>query len=127
MESNANSSSNPSSNSNKAKIRIEVSYALPQEQEIVSINAELGITALQAIQSSGLLEKYADIELIKKNKIGIFGKLTKPAQVLREGDRVEIYRPLIADPKEVRRRRAAEGKRMKKGGGNLSDEENMKK
>ncbi len=103
------------------KIKIEISYALPQEQEIVAINAEPGITAMQAIELSGLLEKFPDIELIKKNKMGIFGKLTKPTQVLREGDRVEIYRPLIADPKEVRRRRAAQGKQMKKGGGDLPD------
>ncbi len=108
-----------------SKIKIEVSYALPDEQEIVALNAELGITVMQAIQSSGLLEKYADIELIKQNKIGIFGKLIKPTQVLREGDRVEIYRPLIADPKEVRRRRAAQGKRMKKGGGDLAEGEKV--
>ena len=50
------------------------------------------------------------------NQIGIFGKLTQLDHVMRERDRIEIYRPLIADPKEIRRQRALEGKVMKKGG-----------
>ena len=63
-----------------------------------------------------MLEKYPEIDLAA-NKLGIFGKLAKADTVLRDRDRIEIYRPLIADPKEVRRRRAEEGKVMKKGGG----------
>ena len=55
------------------------------------------------------------------NKIGVFGKLSKLDAELRHLDRVEIYRPLIADPKEVRRQRAAEGKMMKKGGGDIAE------
>ncbi|MDX1811919.1 MAG: RnfH family protein, partial [Gammaproteobacteria bacterium] len=87
------------------------------EQVIHALEVEEGTTVKELIELSGLLEKYPDIELNKTNKIGIFGKLTKPDTVLREKDRVEIYRPLIADPKEIRRKRAAAGKEMKKGAG----------
>ncbi len=107
-------------------IKVEVAYALPQEQVILELEMPRGCTLMEAIEHSGILERYPDIEVMKKNKVGIFGRLSKPAQELREGDRVEIYRPLIADPKEVRRRRAAEGKRMKKGGGDLPEEEKTK-
>ena len=64
---------------------------------------------------SGIIKKFPEIDL-DKNQIGIFGKLSQLDHVMRERDRVEIYRPLIADPKEIRRQRAAEGKVMKKGG-----------
>jgi putative ubiquitin-RnfH superfamily antitoxin RatB of RatAB toxin-antitoxin module len=97
-------------------LRIEVCYALPEKQELVSLRLPEGTTLQQALESSGLLEKYPDIDL-KKNKFGIYAKLSKPDTVLRDRDRVEIYRPLIADPKEVRKQRAAEGKVMKKGAG----------
>ena len=101
--------------SDNQKIHVEVAYALPDEQHLLSLNVDIGSTAEKAIQLSGLLEHYADIDLGNTNKIGIFGKLVKLDRVLKEGDRVEIYRPLIADPKEVRRKRAAEGKVMTKG------------
>lgn len=97
-------------------INVEVCYALPVKQELVSVKLPTGSTLVQALESSGLLQKYPDIDL-KKNKFGIFAKLSKPDAVLRDRDRVEIYRPLIADPKEVRKQRAAEGKVMKKGAG----------
>jgi uncharacterized protein len=99
-------------------INIELVYALPQEQNLMRLQVPQGTTVAEAITESGLLEKYPDIDLAK-NKLGIFGKLTKQDVKLREKDRVEIYRPLIADPKEVRRQRAEEGKAMKKGGGNI--------
>lgn len=102
--------------SESQNIMVEIAYALPQQQLILPINVPVGTTAEQAIQRSGILEKFPEIDLTQ-NKIGIFGKLTKMDTPLREMDRVEIYRPLIADPKEVRRQRAAEGKVMKKGGG----------
>jgi putative ubiquitin-RnfH superfamily antitoxin RatB of RatAB toxin-antitoxin module len=70
----------------------------------------------RAIEASGLLQKHPEIDIAKTNKLGIFAKLVKADTVLRDRDRVEIYRPLIADPKEVRRKRE-EGKVMKKGGG----------
>lgn len=97
-------------------IMVEVAYALPKQQLIVPVNVTEGATAEAAIIASGIMEKFPEIDLTV-NKIGIFGKLTKLDTVLRDLDRVEIYRPLIADPKEVRRQRAAEGKVMKKGGG----------
>lgn len=97
-------------------LKIEVCYALPQKQELVSVKLPAGATLQQALEASGLLAKYPEIDL-KKNKFGVFAKLSKPDTVLRDRDRVEIYRPLIADPKEVRKQRAAEGKVMKKGAG----------
>ena len=109
----------------KNTIKVEVAYALPDEQVIIPIEVEAGTTAEQAIILSDILSSYPEIDIARDNKIGIFGKLSKAATELRNGDRVEIYRPLIADPKEVRRRRAAEGKRMSKGGGSLDDESNQ--
>ena len=103
-------------------ISIEVCYPLPQKQELVSLQLPLGSTLLQALEASGLLQKYPEIDL-KKNKFGVFAKLSKAESVLRDKDRVEIYRPLIADPKEVRKQRAAEGKVMKKGAGDADTPE----
>lgn len=97
-------------------MNIEVVYALPGKQEIVIQKLPQGTTVRQAIEASGVLLKHPEIDLTK-NKLGIFAKLTKPDALLRDQDRVEIYRPLIADPKEVRKQRAAEGKIMKKGAG----------
>jgi hypothetical protein len=102
-------------------IRIEIAYALPGEQILKSVQLAPDTTAEQAIRQSGVLEKHPEIDLAK-NKIGIFGKLAKLDTVLRDKDRVEIYRPLIADPKEVRKKRAEEGKVMKKGGGDAPAE-----
>lgn len=102
------------------KIDIEVVYALPHEQALLRQQVLPGTTVKEAIQASGLLQKYPEIDLAT-SKLGIFGKLTKPDTVLREKDRIEIYRPLIADPKEVRRKRAEEGKVMKKGGGDAAE------
>jgi len=95
---------------------IEVCYALPAKQELVRVKLPAGATLAQAVEASGLLHKYPEIDL-KKNKFGIYAKLSKADALLRDRDRVEIYRPLIADPKEVRKQRAAEGKVMKKGAG----------
>ena len=96
-------------------INIEVIYALPHEQVLLKVQAALGATVAEAVRLSGVLEKHPEIDL-EKNKLGIYGKLSKADAVLRDKDRVEIYRPLIADPKEIRRQRAQEGKIMKKGG-----------
>lgn len=97
-------------------LNVEVCYALSSKQELVRVKLSEGATVLQALEASGLLAKYPEIDL-KKNKFGVFAKLSKLDAVLRDRDRVEIYRPLIADPKEVRKQRAAEGKVMKKGAG----------
>jgi hypothetical protein len=97
-------------------LQVDVVYALPERQEVVAVSLPAGSTLGQAIEASGLLTRHPEIDLAK-NKLGVFAKLAKPDTVLRDRDRVEIYRPLIADPKQVRKQRAAEGKVMKKGGG----------
>ncbi len=101
-------------------ITVEVAYALPHEQIIIPVNVAPNTTAEAAVMASNILVKFPEIDL-NVNKIGLFGKLTKLDTPLRHLDRVEIYRPLIADPKEVRRQRAADGKVMKKGGGELAE------
>lgn len=103
----------------QSEITVEVAYALPDKQLIIPVMVQVGTTAEKAIQVSGILSKFPEIDLAE-NKVGIFGKATKLDTVLRHLDRVEIYRPLIADPKEVRKQRAADGKIMKKGGGDLA-------
>ena len=102
-------------------INVEVVYPLSQKQELFAVKLPSGSTVRQAIEASGILSKYPEIDLTK-NKLGIYAKLAKPDAVLRDRDRVEIYRPLIADPKEVRKQRAAEGKVMKKGAGEQEGE-----
>ena len=97
-------------------IEIEVVYALPHHQDIVKLSLPEGATAREAVENSGLMLKYPEIDLGGLNKLGIYAKPTRPDTVLREHDRVEIYRPLIADPKAVRKKRAEEGKVMKRGG-----------
>ena len=101
------------------KINIEVVYALPHEQTLLRVQVTAGCTALEAIHLSGILSKYPSID-ITKSKLGIFGKLIKPETILRSQDRIEIYRPLLADPKEIRRQRTEAGKAMKKGGGEIA-------
>jgi putative ubiquitin-RnfH superfamily antitoxin RatB of RatAB toxin-antitoxin module len=102
-------------------IQVEVTYAKPERQEIVSVKLPEGSTIQQAIEASGLAQRHPEID-VAKAKVGIYGKLSKMDTVVRARDRIEIYRPLIADPKEVRKQRAAEGKTMKKGGGTDVDE-----
>jgi uncharacterized protein len=98
-------------------INVEVSYALPHRHELVKLVLPAGATVEDAVKASGLLTKYPDIEPDGANKVGIYAKLTKLDAELRDRDRVEIYRPLIADPKAVRKKRAEEGKATRKGGG----------
>lgn len=100
------------------KILVEVAYAKPETQAIIPLSVKKGTTIEEAIKLSGVLDAFPEIDLAV-NRVGVFSKLGKLDQVLREKDRVEIYRKLIADPKEVRKQRAAEGKKMKKGGGSL--------
>jgi uncharacterized protein len=98
------------------QISVEVVYALRDRQKVVTVPLNAGATVREAVERSGMLGEFPEIDLAV-NKFGIWNKLAKTDAVLRDHDRVEIYRPLIADPKEVRRQRAAEGKVMKKGGG----------
>lgn len=95
------------------QILVEVAYAEPDRQRIISLMVENGATAEQAIIRSGILTEFPQIDL-GTNKIGIFGKAASLQSPLRARDRVEIYRPLLADPKAIRRKRAAEGRDMKK-------------
>ena len=98
-------------------LQVEVALALPERQELVVLQVAPGTTARQAAELSGLLASLPSLDAAPL-KLGIFGKAVKDDALLREHDRVEIYRPLIADPKTVRRQRAEAGKQMKKGGGN---------
>jgi len=88
----------------KKQLRIEVAYALREEQVLVSLEMEEGTTVLQAIERSRILARFPDVE-IARERVGVFGKVVTLDTPLRDGDRVEIYRPLEADPKEARRRR----------------------
>ncbi|MDC9594588.1 RnfH family protein [Xenorhabdus sp. IM139775] len=88
-----------------SEINIEVIYALPERQYLRNVKVPQGATVEQAIVASGLLTLRNDIDLTK-NKVGIYSRPAKLTDTLEEGDRVEIYRPLIADPKEMRRKRA---------------------
>ncbi|SET48124.1 hypothetical protein SAMN05216412_10758 [Nitrosospira multiformis] len=86
-------------------IDIEVVYVLPEKQIVRQMNLPEGTTVEQAVKLSGILPRFPEIDLLK-NKLGIYGKLVAPTTVLRNRDRVEIYRPLRVDPKEARRKRA---------------------
>lgn len=92
--------------SEEQTIQVEVAYALPERQAIIPLQVLPGTTALQAAQRSGIVERFAGLDL-ENARLGVFGKLVAADQVLQEGDRVEIYRPLKADPKEARKARAA--------------------
>ena len=96
------------------EMKIEVAYARPDLQKIIELNVAVGSTIAEAIRQSKIIEYFPEIDLAR-NKVGIFGKLAKLDAVLRDQDRVEIYRLLIADPKESRRKRAERGKLKKKG------------
>ena len=84
---------------------IQLCYALPEQAVVIDLDIEVGCTLEQAIGQSGLLTQFPEIDL-RHNKIGIYGKLKPLDTVARDGDRIEIYRPLRADPMESRRRRA---------------------
>ncbi len=92
-------------------ITVEVAYALPEEQKIISLDVAEQSTAYDVVVQSGICDAFPDIDLAAA-KMGIFGKaIAKPKeQALQEGDRIEIYRPLLIDPKESRKARAAKAK-----------------
>ena len=96
----------------KSYIFVEVAYALSERQQIIGLQVPLGTTAFNAVKNSGIIDEFSNID-IENSKMGIFGKrlgekgLKSPKEyVLKNMDRVEIYRPLILDPKEIRRLRA---------------------
>lgn len=87
-----------------ALLSIEVCYALPHEQALISVELPQGATLQQALERSGILKRYPQIDLTQQ-KVGVFGKFKPLDTVLADHDRVEIYRPLIVDPKAARQRR----------------------
>ena len=97
-----------------AMINVEVAYALPQRQQILTVEVEEGTSVFDAVELSGIVRLFPEIDLATA-KMGVFGKVvSKPHDTpLAEGDRVEIYRPLIIDPKQVRKQRAERAKAEK--------------
>ena len=89
----------------KGLLRVEIAYALSESQVLIALEMEEGATIRQAIERSGILVRFPGIDLARQS-VGIFGKTARLDTALRDGDRVEIYRSLIADPREARRRRA---------------------
>ena len=90
-------------------LTLEVVYGLPERQKIMVVQVSSGTTVEQAIVQSGIMQYFDDIDL-HKNAVGIWNKTCKLTDQPRNGDRIEIYRPLIADPKEIRRKRAERAK-----------------
>lgn len=90
-------------------INIEIAFALPTKQTLLALQMESGLSVEQAIQRSGILDTHTEIDL-NVNKVGIWNRTCKLRDIPQNGDRIEIYRPLIADPKESRRRRAEKAK-----------------
>lgn len=92
-------------------IHIEVAYAQPQRQLILQLEVPRGTTAIEAVRLSGIEEQFPEI-VLGRNRLGVFGKLCKDDRPLNPGDRVEIYRPLLVDPRDARRELAAAGRSM---------------
>lgn len=90
-------------------IHVEVVYALPHEQRIFMLVVKEAMTVEEIIVQSGVLELYPEIDL-SKNKVGVFSRNVKLDSTVQDKDRIEIYRPLLADPKEIRRKRAEQAK-----------------
>ena len=97
------------SENSQQTINIEVVYGVPTEQALLAVSVPQGVTVEEAIRHSGMLQRFDDIDL-SVNAVGIWNRTCKLHDVPRDGDRIEIYRPLIADPKEVRRLRAEKAK-----------------
>ena len=93
-----------------AKLSIDVCYALPDAQTLIAVELPAGATVQQAIDASGMLARHPEIDLAKQ-KVGVFGKIRPLDATLADHDRVEIYRPLIVDPKAARQRRVDKTRR----------------
>lgn len=92
--------------SEQVDMTVEVAYATPDKQVIVPLRVTRGCTAIEAVNASAIADQFDGLD-VSSAKLGVFGQLVPVDRELREGDRVEIYRPLIADPKQVRKERAA--------------------
>lgn len=103
-------------------LSLEVAYALPDKQALIAFSVIEGSSVEQAIEASGVLQQFPEIDLVKL-KVGIWNRTCRLTDLPKTGDRIEIYRPLIADPKQVRRLRAerakAEGRAEKVTGGRV--------
>lgn len=104
-----------------AKTKIEIAYATPQKQVILEREVKPGTSIREVVKQSGINQHFPEIDL-ENCKLGIFSKPVAADYELSDGDRIEIYRPLIADPKEIRRQRAAQGLKTKKGGGAINQD-----
>ena len=104
-------------------IRVEVAYALSEKQRIVKLDVPNGTTALQAVSMSQLDEVFEELVVGPDIKLGVWGKAVTGDRVLTAGERVEIYRPLLVDPKEVRKARAARAKAAREAGDQASEAE----
>jgi putative ubiquitin-RnfH superfamily antitoxin RatB of RatAB toxin-antitoxin module len=91
------------------QISIEVAYAMPDKQALLEVVIEQGTSVEQAILASGIIKRFPQIDL-SKDKVGIWNRTCKLSDFPKNGDRIEVYRPLIADPKEARRLRAEKAK-----------------
>ena len=89
----------------EGRLKVEVGYALPQRQVLLTVEVEPGTTVHDAIHQSGIAVRFPNLD-VGKSALGVFGKRVKPDTLVKDGDRIEIYRPLIADPKALRRARA---------------------
>ncbi|TXX99379.1 RnfH family protein [Vibrio mimicus] len=106
---------------NSEMIQVEVVYALPHEQRVLKLVVEQSATVEEIIRTSGILQMYPEIDLAV-NKVGIFSRNVKLDAKVRDKDRIEIYRPLLADPKDIRRKRAEQAKAAA-AQANVADEE----
>lgn len=88
------------------KISVEVAYATPMRQKIIALQVDMDCSILDAVQQSGILEVFPEINLAEQ-KVGVFSQTKKLSDILHNGDRVEIYRPLTMDPKEARKKRVS--------------------
>ncbi len=94
-------------------LAIEVAYALPQDQTIIALAVPRGTRVSEAILRSGILQRFPEIDL-SRQAVGVFGQRVSLERLVEAGDRIEIYRALIADPKEARKRRASATKTAKR-------------
>lgn len=93
-------------------MEVSVAYATPERQRVIALEVSSGTTAIEAVRLSGILAEFPQIDM-DQARLGVFGRRVTPDHVLGPGDRVEVYRPLTADPKSVRRERAKAGMRSR--------------
>jgi putative ubiquitin-RnfH superfamily antitoxin RatB of RatAB toxin-antitoxin module len=85
------------------ELEVEVVYALPGREDSVKLRLPAGTSLLEAVRAAGMLERHPELKTLK---LGVYGQVRQPESPARHGDRIEIYRPLAADPKDARRKRA---------------------